>query len=47
MMPEQLEKQITPQELADLFSDLALDKPPSGPHAKCLPGYLRGIRAGK
>ena len=42
MMPEQLEKQITPQELADLFSYLALDKPPSDPNAKYLPGYPRG-----
>lgn len=41
MMPEQLEKQITPQELADLFSYLALDKPPSDPNAKYLPGYPR------
>ncbi len=41
MMPEQLEKQITPQELADLFSYLALDKPPSDPAAKYLPGYPR------
>jgi putative heme-binding domain-containing protein len=42
MMPEQLEKQLTPQELADLFSFLALDKPPSDPTAKFLPGYPRG-----
>ena len=42
MMPEQLEKQLTPQELADLFSYLALDKPPSDPQAKYLPGYPRG-----
>ncbi len=42
MMPEQLEKQLTPQELADLFSYLALDKPPSDPKAKYLPGYPRG-----
>jgi len=42
MMPEQLEKQLTPQELADLFSYLALDKPPSDPTAKYLPGYPRG-----
>lgn len=41
MMPEQLEKQITPQELADLFSYLALDKQPSDPTAKYLPGYPR------
>lgn len=41
MMPEQLEKQITPQELADLFSYIALDKPPTDPSAKYLPGYPR------
>jgi putative heme-binding domain-containing protein len=41
MMPEQLEKQITPQELADLFSYIALDKPPTDPTAKYLPGYPR------
>ncbi len=38
MMPEQLEKQITPQELADLFAYLALDKPPIDPEAKILSG---------
>ena len=42
MMPEQWKRQITPQELADLFSDLALFKPPSDPQAKYLPGYPRG-----
>ena len=38
MMPEQLEKQLTPQELADLFSFIGLDKPPTDPAAKRLPG---------
>lgn len=38
MMPEQLEKQLTPQEIADLFAFLALDKPPSDPEARILPG---------
>jgi len=38
MMPEELEKQLTPEELADLFAYLALDKPPSDPTAKRLPG---------
>jgi putative membrane-bound dehydrogenase-like protein len=42
MMPEQLEKQITPQELADLFSFIGLDKPPSDPTAKRLPGVPTG-----
>jgi putative heme-binding domain-containing protein len=38
MMPEDLEKQLTPQEIADLFAFLALDKPPSDPSGKLLPG---------
>jgi len=38
LMPEGLEKQLTPQELADLFAFLCLDKPPSDPLAKRLPG---------
>jgi len=38
LMPEELEKQLTPQELADLFAYLALDKHPSDPSAKRLPG---------
>ena len=42
MMPEQLEKQITPQELADLFAFIGLDKPPSDPLAKRLPGVPTG-----
>ena len=41
MMPEQLEKQLKPQEIADLFSYLALDKPPSDPTATYLPGAPR------
>jgi putative heme-binding domain-containing protein len=38
MMPEQLEKQIKPKELADLFAYLVLDRPPSDPNARRLPG---------
>jgi putative membrane-bound dehydrogenase-like protein len=38
MMPEDLEKQLTPQEIADLFAFLALDKPPSDPTGRLLPG---------
>lgn len=38
MMPEDLEKQLKPQELADLFAYLALDRPPSDPTAKILSG---------
>lgn len=41
MMPEDLEKQLKPQEIADLFSFLALDKPPSDPSGKYLPGAPR------
>ncbi len=37
MMPEELEKQIKPEELADLFAFLLLDKPPGDPTAKQLP----------
>ncbi|MDB5387364.1 MAG: Dehydrogenase, partial [Planctomycetaceae bacterium] len=38
MMPEDLEKQLKPQELADLFAYITLDKPPTDPAAKRLPG---------
>jgi putative membrane-bound dehydrogenase-like protein len=38
MMPEQLEKQLKPDELADLFSFLILDKPPTDPEAKVISG---------
>jgi putative heme-binding domain-containing protein len=38
LMPEELEKQLTPQELADLFALLCLDRPPLDPAAKTLPG---------
>jgi len=38
MMPEGLEKQIKPQELADLFAYIVLDKPPTDPKAKKIPG---------
>ena len=38
LMPEEIENQITPQEMVDLFSFLALDKPPEDPTAKRLPG---------
>ena len=38
MMPEGLEKQLKPQEIADLMSYLALDKPPEDPDASYLPG---------
>ncbi len=38
MMPEDLEKQLKPQEIADLFAFLSLDKHPSDLSAKQLPG---------
>jgi putative heme-binding domain-containing protein len=38
LMPEGIEKQLKPQEIADLFSFLLLDKPPEDPKAKLLPG---------
>lgn len=38
LMPENLETLVTPQELADLFAYLALDRPPSDAKAKLLPG---------
>jgi len=38
LMPEGLEKQLTPQEVVDLFAFLTLDKHPSDPAAKRLPG---------
>jgi putative membrane-bound dehydrogenase-like protein len=41
MMPEDLEKQLRPQEIADLLSYLSLDRPPSDPKAKRIPGTPR------
>lgn len=38
LMPEGLEKQLKPDELADLFAYITLDRPPSDPQAKQLPG---------
>jgi putative heme-binding domain-containing protein len=38
LMPEELEKQLKPGELEDLFAYLVLDKPPSDPTARKLPG---------
>ncbi len=38
LMPEDIEKQLKPQEIADLFAYLLLDKPPEDPNAKLLPG---------
>lgn len=38
LMPEGVEKQLKPQEIADLFAFLTLDRPPSDPRAKKIPG---------
>ena len=38
LMPEDLEKQLKPQEIVDLFAFLALDKPPTDPSARRIPG---------
>lgn len=38
LMPEGMEKQLTPQEWADLFAFLCLDRPPGDPKAKKIPG---------
>jgi putative heme-binding domain-containing protein len=38
LMPEGLENQLKREEIADLFAYLALDRPPSDPQARYLPG---------
>jgi len=38
LMPEDLEKQLKPQELGDLFQFLTLDRPPQDPQAALIPG---------
>jgi putative heme-binding domain-containing protein len=38
LMPEDVEKQLKPQEIADLFAYLTLDKPPDDPTARKIPG---------
>lgn len=38
LMPEDLEKQLKPEEIADLFAYLVLDRPPKDPDARMLPG---------
>ncbi len=44
LMPEGFETQLRPDELADLFAFLTLDKPPGDPNARPLPGTPKGIR---
>ena len=41
MMPEQLEKQLSPVEIADLFGFLTLDRAPGDPKARLIPGTPR------
>ena len=38
LMPEDLEKQLSPREMSDLFAFLTLDKPPGDPAARPIPG---------
>src|SRR5262249_37763346 len=38
LMPEELEKQLAEQELRDLFGFLTLDRPPTDPSARPIPG---------
>ncbi|MDB5345092.1 MAG: rane-bound dehydrogenase domain protein [Schlesneria sp.] len=41
LMPEQLEKQLSQQEIVDLFAFITLDKHPSDPTARQLPGVTQ------
>jgi putative heme-binding domain-containing protein len=41
LMPEGIEKQLKPQEIADLFAFLTLDKHPDDPKARRIPGAPR------
>lgn len=43
LMPEDVEKQLKPQEIADLFSFLVLDRPASDPMARRIPGTPKGL----
>jgi putative heme-binding domain-containing protein len=48
LMPEDLEKQLSERELADLFAFLTLDRPPGDPAARPISGTPRNDRpAGK
>ena len=47
LMPDSFESQISTQEIADLCAFLCLDKPPSDPTAKALPGSGPMIRPRK
>ena len=41
MMPEDLERQLQPQEIVDLLAFLSYDRPPSDPKARKIPGTPR------
>ena len=41
LMPEDLEKQLRPQEIVDLLTYLSLDRPPDDPKARKIPGTPR------
>jgi putative membrane-bound dehydrogenase-like protein len=41
MMPEDLEKQLSPREIVDLFTFLTLDRPPGDPKARLIAGTPR------
>lgn len=44
LMPEGLETQLTPREMADLFAYITLDRPPTDPKARPIPGTPPGLR---
>ena len=43
LMPEDVEKQLTPQEIADLFAFLVLDRHPDDPKARRIAGTPKGL----
>jgi putative membrane-bound dehydrogenase-like protein len=47
LMPDSFETQLTPQDIVDLCAFLSLDKPPSDPTAKALPGSGPMVRTSK
>ena len=47
LMPDSFETQLTAQEIVDLCAFLSLDKPPSDPTAKALPGSGPMVRTRK
>jgi putative heme-binding domain-containing protein len=47
MMPEGVEKQLKPQEIADLFAFICLDKHPDDRTARYIPGTPKGLIGGK